>query len=131
MSEKVIEANELVRTYRSSTGLLRKKKEMLAVDQISFSVAKGEIFGMLGPNGGGKATTVKVLTTLLTPTGGNTSVSGFDVLKGSVEVRKCIGLILGGEKCLFYRVTGRQNPNCFADLYGVPMQYRDRRLQRA
>jgi ABC-2 type transport system ATP-binding protein len=130
MSEKVIEADELVRVYRSSTGLLRKKKkETLAVDRISFSVGKGELFGMLGPNGAGKTTTIKMLTTLLTPTGGRASVLGFDVLKEPVEVRKRIGLILGGEKGLYYRVTGRQNLKYFADLYGVPMQYRDRRVQ--
>jgi ABC-2 type transport system ATP-binding protein len=130
MSEKVIEANELVRIYRSSTGLLRKKKkETLAVDRISFSVERGELFGMLGPNGAGKTTTIKMLTTLLTPTGGKASVLGFDVLKDPVEVRKRIGLILGGERGLYYRVSGRQNLKYFADLYGVPMQYRDRRIQ--
>jgi ABC-2 type transport system ATP-binding protein len=130
MSAKVIEANELVRVYRSSTGLLRKKKkETLAVDRISFSVEKGELFGMLGPNGAGKTTTIKMLTTLLTPTGGKASVLGFDVLQEPVEVRKRMGLILGGEKGLYYRVTGRQNLKYFADLYGVPMQYRDKRVQ--
>ena len=130
MSEKVIEANELVRIYRSSTGLIRKKrKETLAVDKVSFSVEKGELFGMLGPNGAGKTTTIKMLTTLLTPTGGNATVLGFDVHKEPVEVRKRIGLILGGERGLYYRVSGRQNLKYFADLYGVPMQIRDKRIQ--
>jgi ABC-2 type transport system ATP-binding protein len=130
MSEKVIEANGLVRVYRSSSGLIRKKKkETLAVDRVTFSVDKGELFGMLGPNGAGKTTTIKMLTTLLTPTGGNATVLGFDVLKEPVEVRKRIGLILGGERGLYYRVTGRQNLKYFADLYGVPMSIRDKRIQ--
>jgi ABC-2 type transport system ATP-binding protein len=130
MSEKVIEANELVRIYRSSTGLLRKKKkETLAVNKVSFSVDKGELFGVLGPNGAGKTTTIKMLTTLLTPTDGSARVLGYDVRKDAVEVRKRIGLILGGERGLYYRVTGRQNLKYFADLYGVPLQYRDRRIQ--
>jgi ABC-2 type transport system ATP-binding protein len=130
MSEKVIEANELVRIYRSSSGLLRKKrKETLAVDRISFSVEKGELFGVLGPNGAGKTTTIKMLTTLLTPTAGSAKVLGYDVKKDAMEVRKRIGLILGGERGLYYRVTGRQNLKYFADLYGVPLHDRDHRIQ--
>jgi ABC-2 type transport system ATP-binding protein len=130
MSDRVIEAEELVRIYRSSTGLLRKKKkETLAVDKVSFSVAQGELFGVLGPNGAGKTTTIKMLTTLLTPTAGRATVLGFDVKKEPVEVRKRIGLILGGERGLYYRVTGRQNLKYFADLYGVPILDRDRRVQ--
>jgi ABC-2 type transport system ATP-binding protein len=130
MSEKVIEAKELVRVYRSSTGFLRKKKkETLAVDRVSLSVERGELFGVLGPNGAGKTTTIKMLTTLLTPTAGTASVLGYDVKQDPVEVRKRIGLILGGERGLYYRVSGRQNLKYFADLYGVSLQHRDRRIQ--
>lgn len=130
MPKKVIEAKELVRVYRSSTGFLRKKKkETLAVNKVSFSVEQGELFGVLGPNGAGKTTTIKMLTTLLTPTSGTATVLGFDVTKEAVEVRKRIGLILGGERGLYYRVSGRQNLKYFADLYGVSLQHRDRRIQ--
>ncbi len=130
MPEEVIEAQELVRIYRSSTGFLRKKKkETLAVDKVSFSVDRGELFGVLGPNGAGKTTTIKMLTTLLTPTDGTAKVLGHDVRKDPIEVRKNIGLILGGERGLYYRVSGRQNLKYFADLYGVPLQLRDRRIQ--
>jgi ABC-2 type transport system ATP-binding protein len=130
MSDRVIEAEELVRIYRSSTGFLHKKKnETLAVDKVSFSVGQGELFGVLGPNGAGKTTTIKMLTTLLTPTAGRATVLGFDVKREPVEVRKRIGLILGGERGLYYRVTGRQNLKYFSDLYGVPIHYRDRRVQ--
>ena len=97
MLQKAIEAKGLVRIYRSSTGIMRKKrKETLAVDKVSFSVEHGELFGVLGPNGAGKTTTIKMLTTLLTPTEGTASVLGYDVKKDPVEVRKRIGLILGG-----------------------------------
>ena len=130
MLQKAIEAKGLVRIYRSSTGIMRKKrKETLAVDKVSFSVEHGELFGVLGPNGAGKTTTIKMLTTLLTPTEGTASVLGYDVKKDPVEVRKRIGLILGGERGLYYRVSGRQNLKYFADLYGVPLQHRDRRIQ--
>jgi ABC-2 type transport system ATP-binding protein len=130
MSAKVIEAENLVRIYHTSTGWLRKKrKETLAVDRVSFSVDRGELFGVLGPNGAGKTTTIKKLTTLLIPTGGSARVLGHDVVKEAMEVRKRIGLVLGGERGLYYRVTGRQNLKYFADLYGVPLQDRDRRIQ--
>lgn len=128
--DPVIEAQDLVRVYKSSTGLIKKKrKETLAVNHISFSVDRGELFGILGPNGAGKTTTIKMLTTLLIPTGGTAKVLGYDVNAQPVEVRKRIGLILGGERGLYYRVTGRQNLRYFADLYGLPIQSRDKRIQ--
>jgi ABC-2 type transport system ATP-binding protein len=128
-NETVISVEDLVRVYRSSTGLIRKKrKETVAVDHISFEVKRGELFGLLGPNGAGKTTVIKVLTTLLLPTSGKVEVLGYDVLRQSQEVRKRIGLILGGERGLYYRVTGRQNLRYFADLYGVPILEREKRI---
>jgi len=130
VADPVIEAKGLVRVYRSSTGIVRKKrKETLAVDHISFSVGRGELFGILGPNGAGKTTTIKMLTTLLYPTAGTATILGYDVQRDAMEVRRRIGLILGGERGLYYRVTGRHNLRYFADLYGVPMEKRDRRIQ--
>ncbi|MCE5296697.1 MAG: ATP-binding cassette domain-containing protein [Euryarchaeota archaeon] len=128
-SETVIDVKDLVRVYRSSTGFIKRvKKETLAVDNISFSVKCGELFGMLGPNGAGKTTTIKMMTTLLTPTSGHITVLGHDVVTDPMEVRKHIGLVLGGEKGLYYRVTARQNLRYFADLYGVPMNIREERI---
>lgn len=128
-NETVISVQDLVRVYRSSTGLIRKKrKETVAVDHISFEVKRGELFGLLGPNGAGKTTVIKVMTTLLLPTSGKVEVLGYDVLRQSQEVRKRIGLILGGERGLYYRVTGRQNLRYFADLYGVPILEREKRI---
>jgi len=128
-SETVIDVKDLVRVYKTSEGFLkRKKKETLAVDNISFSVHRGELFGMLGPNGAGKTTTIKMMTTLLTPTSGSINVLGRDVVNESMEVRKHIGLVLGGERGLYYRITARQNMRYFADLYGVPMNIREQRI---
>jgi len=125
----VIDVKDLVRVYKTGEGLLRrKKKETLAVDHISFQVKKGELFGMLGPNGAGKTTTIKMMTTLLMPTSGTVNVLGHDVAKDPYEVRKRIGLVLGGEKGLYYRITARQNLRYFADLYGVPLAERDKRV---
>jgi ABC-2 type transport system ATP-binding protein len=128
--EAVIEVNDLVRVYKTSSGFVRKKrKETVAVDHISFSVEQGELFGLLGPNGAGKTTIIKMLTTLLLPTSGSIKVLGYDIVKDSIEVRKRIGLILGGEKGLYYRITARQNLKYFADLYGVPLSTRDKRIR--
>lgn len=126
----VIEVEDLVRIYKSSTGYIRKKrKETLAVDHISFSILRGELFGIVGPNGAGKTTTIKMLTTLLLPSSGRASVLGYDIVKQPTEIRKRIGLIFGGERGLYYRITGRQNLKYFADLYGVEPGERERRIQ--
>jgi ABC-2 type transport system ATP-binding protein len=128
--ENVIEVNDLVRVYKTSQGFFHKqRKETLAVDHISFSVKKGELFGILGPNGAGKTTTIKMLTTLLIPTSGSAKVLGFDVGKDPYQVRKRIGLIIGGERGLYYRISGRQNLRYFADLYSVPRLEREQRIE--
>jgi ABC-2 type transport system ATP-binding protein len=67
--------------------------EQTAVDHINFSVNEGEILGFLGPNGAGKSTTMKIASCYLTPTGGTVEVSGYDVLKDSLEVRKRVGYL--------------------------------------
>src|SRR5882762_11755269 len=64
-----------------------------AVDQVSFSVAKGQIVGFLGPNGAGKTTTMRILTCFLSPTSGTASVAGFDVIEQPLEVKKRIGYL--------------------------------------
>src|SRR5271170_3235530 len=65
----------------------------VAVDHVSFSVAKGQIVGFLGPNGAGKTTTMRILTCFLSPSGGTASVAGFDVLEQPYEVKKRIGYL--------------------------------------
>ena len=74
-------------------GLSKKYARTIAVDQISFEVAKGQIVGFLGPNGAGKTTTMRVLTCFLPPSAGTATVAGFDVLEQSLEVRKRIGYL--------------------------------------
>ena len=83
---------------------------------------------MLGPNGAGKTTTIKMLTTLLIPTSGKASVLGLDVERDFMAVRKRINLISGGERGLYYRISGRQNLRFFSDLYRIPGSLRDRRV---
>jgi ABC-2 type transport system ATP-binding protein len=115
-----IEVHHLKRIYRAKIGVIRRSiKEVVAVEDISFEIGRGELFGLLGPNGAGKTTTVKMLTTLLIPTGGTASVAGFDVVKQDNEVRKRIGFIFGGERGLYWRLSGIDNLRYFASLYHV------------
>src|SRR6056297_1838396 len=73
--------------------LVKKFDSIIAVDDISFKVKRGEVFAFLGPNGAGKSTTIKILTTLLSPTEGNIILNGFDVLKEKNKVRNSFGIV--------------------------------------
>lgn len=127
--EKALVVSDLHRYYRTSKGILHKRQQTVeAVKGISFDVEFGELFGLVGPNGAGKTTTIKMLTTLLTPTSGGARVLGFDIVKDVTEIRRRIGIIFGGERGLYYRVSGRENLRYFADLYGVPMSIREERI---
>ena len=98
--------------------MLRKvPKKVVAVDGISFSVPKGEIFGLLGPNGAGKTTTIKMLCTLITPSSGDAFVNGYSVAKDQQKVRENLGVMLTGERTLYWKLTGRENLEYFAALY--------------
>ena len=116
-----IELRDVRRVFHTTTGTLRRKaKEVVALDGLSLEVAEGELFGLLGPNGAGKTTTIKILTTLLIPTSGTASVVGLDVVHDAGEVRRRIGFVFGGERGLYYRLSGRDNLRYFAELYAVP-----------
>lgn len=115
-----IEVTNLRRVYRTTIGTLRRRtKEVLAVDDLSFEVEEGELFGLLGPNGAGKTTTVKMLTTLLIPTSGTARVGGLDVVREADALRGRIGFIFGGERGLYWRLSGFDNLRYFASLYHV------------
>ncbi len=100
-------------------GLERAFGEVLAIQGIDISVAEGEIFGFLGPNGAGKTTTVRMLTTLLLPTGGRASVAGHDVGSEARAVRAAIGVALQ-EAALDPLMTGRELIRLQATLQGIP-----------
>jgi len=125
-----IETVDLTRIYRTTSGMLwrRKQKEILAVDRVNFSIDRGELFGLLGPNGAGKTTTVKILATLLEPTSGSAFVEGFDVVKQPRRVQERVNMVTGGERMLYFRLTGRENLRYFSDLYGVPRSIAKKRI---
>jgi len=90
-----------------------------AVDRISFSVPKGEIFGFLGPNGAGKSTTIRMLCGILMPTAGNGTVTGFDILTESEEIKKHIGY-MSQKFSLYEDLTVEENMTFYGEVYGVP-----------
>lgn len=98
-----------------------------AVDDISFSVDEGEIFGFLGPNGAGKSTTLMILTTLLKPTSGKALVSGFDVVTHAKDVRQNIGYVQQ-ETTVDEYLTGRENLLLQARLNHIPKDEIDQRI---
>ncbi|MDQ1510929.1 MAG: type transport system ATP-binding protein, partial [Actinomycetota bacterium] len=100
-------------------GLVRRFGDFTAVDDISFSVDAGELFGFLGPNGAGKTTTISILCTLLRPSGGRARVAGYDVSTERDRVRSNIGLVFQ-EITLDDYLTAAENLRFHAVMYGVP-----------
>ena len=119
-----VEARQLSRVFLSSkrSHIYGRKSTTVikALDQVDFEIQDGELFGLLGPNGAGKTTTVKILCTLLEPTSGHAFVKGYDIVKDAGRIRKIVNMVAGGERMLYYRLTGRENLRYFADLYDVP-----------
>ena len=106
--EPMIVASELTRRYGSFT----------AADQISFSIAKGEIFGLLGPNGAGKSTTFKMLCGLLQPTSGRASIAGLDIVAQTSKARNRLGY-MAQKFSLYGDLSVAQNLAFFAGVYGL------------
>jgi len=118
MSDNIIKVENLVKKYG----------ELVAVDNISFGVAPGEIFGFLGPNGAGKTTTINILCTLSKPTSGRASIDGYDVVRQQQRVRQSIGLVFQ-DPSLDERLTGLQNLRFHALVYNLPASTREQRIR--
>ncbi|HVL47617.1 MAG TPA: ABC transporter ATP-binding protein [Candidatus Thermoplasmatota archaeon] len=140
MPEPAIRAQALVRTFdrkpeqgmgaaiKRLVGRGPPKGTITAVDHVDLEVARGEFFGLLGPNGAGKTTLVKLLSTLLLPSSGTAEVAGLDVVKDADAVRRKVGVVLGGERALYWRLTGRENLWYFSQLYDMPAKDARRRI---
>jgi ABC-2 type transport system ATP-binding protein len=105
---KVIEAHNLTKNYR----------DLRAVDQISFAVEAGKIFGFLGPNGAGKTTTIKMLTGQLRPTSGAAKVAGWDIVDQREQLQPRIGVVFEHQN-IYERLSARDNLLFTARLYGI------------
>jgi ABC-type multidrug transport system ATPase subunit len=110
----MVTANNLVKTYG-------KKNEILAVDHVSFAVAEGEIFGLIGPDGAGKTSVFRMLTTLLLPDSGTAAVAGFNVIKDYRQIRNTVGY-MPGKFSLYPDLSVEENLNFFATVFGTTIK---------
>lgn len=117
-NEIAVEVKDLRRTFGTFS----------AVDGISLTVRKGEIFGFLGPNGAGKSTTIRMLCGLLMPTGGSGTVGGFDIVREPEAIKNTIGYM--SQKFSLYDIlTVEENINFFGGIYNVPREKREKRKE--
>ena len=117
MSDNVVNVESLVKSFGN----------LIAVNEVSFGVGKGEVFGFLGPNGAGKTTTISMLCPLLKPTGGTATVNGYDIIEQKNQVRESIGLVFQ-DPSLDDRLTAMENLEFHAVVYHVPKNVRAERI---
>ena len=122
-----VEVENLRREFQTGKGFKKRGRPAVALDGVSLEIAQGEVLGLLGPNGAGKTTLVKVLSTVLLPTSGTARVLGHDIVEETAAVRPLIGIVFGGERGLYTRLTARQNLHYWAALYKVPAAIGQRR----
>jgi ABC-2 type transport system ATP-binding protein len=91
-----------------------------ALEGLTLSIERGEVRGLLGPNGAGKTTLVRILSTILLPSEGQAFVLGHDVVRETAAIRAAIGIVFGGDKGLYPKLTARQTLDYWAALYNVP-----------
>jgi len=127
-----IKTENLTREYKVK-GQKKKngepQKSLMALDGVNLEVYQGELFGLLGPNGAGKTTLIKILTTLLAPTGGVCYVDGLDAVKQANQVRHRINMVSGGETSGYGILTVRENLWMFSQFYGVTWSDADARIK--
>ena len=108
MTKTILEASELVKKFG----------DQMAVNNVSFTMQEGEVFGLLGPNGAGKSTTISMLTCLYPPNGGEMRIFGHDVVKDAAEVKKLIGVV-PQDIALYPSLSARHNLSFFGEMYGL------------
>ena len=109
--------------------LTKKFGKLVAVNDISFEVHEGEIFGFLGPNGAGKTTTINILCTLMRPTRGRVILNGYDVVRQSNQVRRSVGLVFQ-DPSLDVKLSAIQNLRFHTGVYSVPGKTAKKRIAK-
>jgi ABC-2 type transport system ATP-binding protein len=112
-----------------ATGLRRTFGDLVAVDELDLNIAEGEIFGLVGPDGAGKTTAMRMLTGTLTPTGGMATVAGCDIAREREQLKEHIGY-MSQRFGLYPDLTVLENIDFYADIYGVPAAGRAERTER-
>jgi sodium transport system ATP-binding protein len=105
-----------------------KRGSIVALERVSFEVQPGEIFGLLGPNGAGKTTCLRILSTVLKPTGGRAEIAGFDVVTHPQDVRSHIGF-MSGNTGIYDRMTAWEMVEYYGRLYGIQEDDLQQRLE--
>lgn len=121
-----IEVTNLTKTFKK--GKRFRKGETVAVDSASFKIEEGELYGLLGPNGAGKTTLVRCLANLLIPNDGEIRIFGKSFLKEPLLIRRDIGITTGGERTLYWKLSGRDNLSFFGALYGLYGKDKEKRI---
>jgi ABC-2 type transport system ATP-binding protein len=124
MTSRTEQARPVIRVER----LVKRYGDLVAVNDVSFTVNAGEIFAFLGPNGAGKTTTIKMLTTLLKPTSGTVEIDGLDPARHPLDVRRRFGIVFQ-DPSLDVELTASENLHLHAALYAVPRAMRDSRIE--
>ncbi len=135
--QPAISFQSISKTYRGTRGWLDwlpgrggATGDKRALQNVSFLVRPGEIVSLLGPNGSGKTTAIKILSSLITPTEGNAAIAGFDTKGKSLQSRAQIGYCMAEERSFYFRLTGRQNLRFFGRLRGLSHAAVDRDIKR-
>jgi ABC-2 type transport system ATP-binding protein len=121
--------------HRGFFGFLRRENSKknndvtVALDKVNIKIHPRELFGLLGPNGSGKTTMIKCLSTILIPDEGTAIVNGFDARKETSKVRASLGLVVGGERTLYWKLTARDNLMYFSSLYKMQRNYAKKRVE--
>ncbi len=123
-----IEVRNLTKVYEKGGGWRRTQGEMVtAVSNLSLNIPPGELFGLLGPNGAGKTTLVKMLCTLILPSGGSAMVAGHDLANGAA-IRARTGLVVSDDRSFYWRLSARRNLAFFAAMHGLYGRIADERV---
>jgi ABC-2 type transport system ATP-binding protein len=123
-------AGEAVQPAVDCRGLGYRFGQVVALDDVTFTITPGEVFGLLGPNGAGKTTTIRILTTLLKPATGSARVFGLDTVRARMRVRQAVGYV-PQQLSVDASLTGWENVWLFARLFDVPRRERRARIEQA
>ena len=128
LAESLVKRYPVFRGFRELVRHPFDRRTVTSLDGLDLRVEPGRVFCLLGPNGAGKTTLIKILATLVLPDGGRALVGGHDVAREPGPAKRAVGYAVGEERSFYWRLSGRQNLEFFAALYGLRGAGRDRRI---